>query len=52
MQKRSPKLESTQKLSKTGHVEIFLLWSKSQRKSQRSTINSGGQRSTINYYVC
>ena len=45
MHKRSPQLESTQKLSKTSHVEICLLWS----KSQRLTINSGGQRSTVNY---
>ena len=38
MQKRSSKLESTRKLSKTGLVENFCLWSK-------STVNGQSQRS-------
>ena len=41
MQKRSSKLESTRKLSKTGLVENFCLWSK-------STVNGQSQRSTAN----
>ena len=32
-----------EKLSKTFLTEIFLLWSKSQRKSQRSTVDVNGQ---------
>ena len=43
MQKWSSKLESTRKLSKTGPIENFLLWSKS---TVNNLVKGNGQRLT------